>query len=241
MFFRYHMATRMAAQKNFRHWYMSFVTVGAVVLQVFLCSIMFSTVYFYQSPFGPVISTCLIQNNKTTVPDPDPDPPGLPIFLGPMLVFATGALGLIIDIVFDSAMFMFLRKRKQSLVQPQIAMIAWGPRDNPEPLSMSDTENNPIPFVSLGTKDLKASKATVPIKATCLGLAYLVIVGIVIYFVVFRFGQDIAGRYLFRLCMAGFISCHIPLVLLLTVKSNRKKDSKRRNAVAPPSGLQFHE
>ncbi len=84
---------------------------------------------------------------------------------------------------------------------------------------------------------------TVPIQATGLGLVNLIITA---FFLLLIFGGNIdikvQAGYISVTCITVYLSLHMPLVLLLTVKSNEKKKILLNPPVVnPPSELQFHE
>ncbi len=191
-------------------------------MQILVCLILFSTLVFHREreSFGPVINLCmkrLPSKSNRAVPEI-------------LTAFAFGMTGLVTGIVFDIAMYLFLRKRRRIASNPKIAMIAWGPLAN----------DNPVPLVSPGTKDLSKSKATVPIKATCLGVVNLFSVTIFQYLAQFRFSHDVLSRFVMLVVFGLYLAFHMPLVIWLTVKSNSKKKVSKP-IIAPPRGLQFHE
>ncbi len=206
---RYHMATSMEKHQRFKIWFIYSVTGIAIGSLALISSVMLIIVFGYNASFGPVLQSCHEAKNPSTSPT---------VIIGPVLCLLTGASGLAIGIIFDIGMYKFL-KRRQTVICPAIAMVAWGP-----------------PIVSGGSKD--KMKATVPIKATTLGVINLCIIFIINYFIVFHFSNADYGRYAFRTCLGLYAMAHMPLILFLTVKSNKSKGASN---VHPPHGLQFHE
>ena len=213
---RYHMATRMANHQLFQEWCMNCVTGFAISALAVVC---IGTLFFqfvFQIPFGPFTLQCVDPNTvlDTSVKD----------FAGPLAIVAFGGMGLLVGIIFDIAMFRFLKKR-QEMIQPQIAMVAWAPQ---QPL-----------LVSPGQYDY--SKRTIPIQATCLGVVNLILLFILSYTSTFHFFSLTGfGEFILQNHVNIYVAMHMPLLLLLTVKSNEMKKPSQAQ-VSPPLGLQFHD
>ncbi len=185
---RYHMATSMENHQHFKIWYISLVTGIAIGSQATLCLVMFGIAFGFNASFGPVLQTCLAKEISQEVQK---------LLIGPALTLVIGSISLVLGIVYDIAMYRFL-KRRNSAAHPHIAMVAWEP-----------------PLVSAGPND--KMKATVPIKATALGCVNLCIICLVIYFVVFHFSASEFGQYAFRTCLGLYAIAQMPLILFLTV------------------------
>ena len=111
------------------------------------------------------------------------------------------------------------------MIQPQIAMVAWAPQQS---LLVSANHND-------------YSKRTIPIQATCLGVVNLILLAAVGYISTFHFSSSIGiENFFFQNYVNIYVATHMPLVLLLTVKSNEKKKTSPQ-IINPPLGLQFHE
>ena len=97
----------------------------------------------------------------------------------------------------------------------------------------------PQPLVAHSSND-SHSKSTVPVKATCLGIVNLAFVVVIFYLLTMGFGQ-VASLH-FGMALGTFcVVIQMPLVLLLTVKSNQKKREKASSVIGPPKGLRIHE
>ncbi len=202
----------MAKQRLPQYWYLNFVTLLATLANVFLASIFGLYLLYFKAPFGPIIKTCYERNGGDTSTK---DPPG-----GALLTVVCAA-SLMVGLFYDIRMYRFLKQRKKR-VQPGIAMIAW---------------KQEVPAVSLGTN--ASYKATVPIKATCLGAINLLIIMPVLFTLVKGFELTSASPFILRIIALIIVNVHLPLILLLTVKTNSKKVTPQ--LVQPPAELQFHE
>ena len=207
------MASKAAKQKYFKHHHIAIVVGIAVLLECLVVLGMFVPTFLYQEPFGPVLEACY-KSTKTS---------SNKLHFGPPFALVTAVFALVIGIGYDLAMLRFLKQRRS--IKPVLELVSWNQHHQP-------------PIVSQGSND-KSSKGTVPIQATCLGVVNLCVVLVYFYVLVFGMGQE---EYLTYFMLSGGIGClivHMPLVLLLTVKSNEKKHS--RMIVAPPTELQFHD
>ncbi len=211
------MAGRVANQRAIQHWYVIAVSRTASLLQCLVCASMFYSIYNPSIPFGPVVESCYRQPDQFNGTLPWP----------PLLSFFISVCSLTIGIVFDIAMLNFLRKRRQR-IQPKVAMISW------------NNHNVRPPLVSLGPND-KSHNSTIPIQATCLGVVNMCFILVLLYFGTLGLDQKRNRLYYASAAAAVCNVIHMPLVLLLTVKSNNKKSKKRNLLTLPPTGLQFHE
>ncbi len=207
---RYHMANQMENQQHFKMKFIWTVTLTAIGSQVLLCLTMIITVLVFNASFGPVLNTCMDHDS------------GHVTLIGPAMILSISISGLSIGLVFDTLMYRFVKQKRNASVQPQLAMIAWGP-----------------PLVSHGPKD--KMKVTIPIQATCLGIVNLLIILTSVHFAVFYFANAGIGQYVLRGCVGVYNMIHMPLVLLLTIKSNNKKKTAGQSGISPPQELQFHE
>ncbi len=217
------MATRTANQRMFQPWFIRLIIAIAIIALFFICSVMLVAVLYFEASFGPVVDVCYDGAESR------------PTF-GATIALSIGLTGLVIGIIFDIAMYRFL-KRRQSNTQPEMpmAMIAWEPE---------------VPMVTCGPSTSgQSSKATVPIKATCLGAVNLVIV-VVMLFVLHNLNMDsksLPVPIALKIGAMIVVIVHMPLVLVLTVKSHQNpkhvpvKINNREFKVIPPSTLQFHE
>ncbi len=169
------MASRTANQKRIVDWYVKFVRGLAMSLEATGCVVMFHYTYNLEVPFGPLVQLCYKhpESLKTGLPFP------------PLLFLLTATFSTVIGIVFDIAMFRFLKERRQK-VSPQIAMVSWDHHQIQQP-----------PLVSYGPNE-KILRAMVPIKATCLGLVNLVIILLILY--IGHFGLDSDLQIIFFWC-----------------------------------------
>ena len=213
---RLHLATRMANQQHFQEGYMNAVIAGAVLCFASLCIGSLIATVIFKIPMSPPIIQCMNPCQPVKLK--------LQHTIAPMIFGAVGMSGLMTGIVFDIGMFRFLKKR-QDLVHPQVAMVAWAPQQPP--------------LVSPG-QEKDYSNRTVPIQATCLGLVCLLVQICIGYLVTFHLGSIILAKSVFQNPLNIFVAIHMPLVLLLTVKSNIKKKPKQQHVI-PPIGLQFHD
>ena len=204
------MADRMSKQKKFQHWFMIMVTALATFAELFVCSVLAGYTLYFQTSFGPSVNTCTNdEDNRLT------ESSGF----WSVSILAFGISGLMIGMVYDIKMYLFLRMRRKQ-IQPEIAMIPW--------------KQDAIPAVSFGSKS--NFKATVPIKATCLGAINIIFLLPIMYLLVNQFEFGISVMKIIALLITTF---HMPLILLMTVKSNSKKANAQQ--VQPPAELQFHE
>ncbi len=211
---RHHMAWRTANQKSIQQWFINTIVGLAVFLELTVCLAMFIPTYFYSVPFGHITAACYHSVN------------GYPNFIpiGPAITIILMVLALTTGIVFDLKMLFFLRSRQS--VKPEIAMVSWNRRHQP-------------PLISHGKND-QSSKLTIPIQATCLGVVNL---SVILVFGFIANSGFFLGEYTVYFLLSLATTClavHMPLVLLLTVKSNENKVTKTL-VVAPPARLQFHE
>ncbi len=212
------MAYRIASQRLIQDWFINVVTGIAVILEVSVCIVMFYFTYFRQVPFGPVVEVCYKfpeDFNKGGTPAP------------PIISLLVAISSLVIGIVFDIAMFRFLRKRRQ--------------QTKPNNATASGNSIGQPPLVTYGSNDA-SSKASIPIQATCLGVVNLVIMLLLLYLLTIGLDQKEIGLYCIYAAGLTCNSIHMPLVLFLTVKSKDKKYIKSSIPTHPSSGgLQFHE
>ncbi len=221
------MASRTANQKKIQIWFINVVTGIAIGACLTLCFIMTLYPLYLEASFGPVIEVCY--RSKA-----DADQP----VFGATLSGIFAVAGLVIGVAFDMAMFNFMlnRKKQRKIVQPRLAMIAW--RGTPAP---EQNDDPPIPMVSYNNKDKQTmSKATVPIKATCLGTFNAIAVLFALFILSNRLQLESAGLYFLKISAMSVNVLLMPLVLLLTVKSNTKK-GHRHQQVHPPRNLQYHD
>ncbi len=92
-----------------------------------------------------------------------------------------------------------------------------------------------------GTNNAASNKATVPIRATALGIVNVMVIMNLLIILNFGLGSGEFLTYFLIICALAITVVHMPLVLLLTVKSNEKKMSEPGpiSTLVPPSGLQF--
>ncbi len=209
IFVRYHIANEAANQKFFRRRSIVLIVTLAVLCELQVILAMFLPT-FNNQPFGPVLEACYTPDKESQDH----------VSFGPLVVLVTNIAALTIGILYDLAMLRFLRQRRQ--VTPALAMVAWG-----QP-----------PLVAPGSND-NSSKATVPIQATCLGIVNLCVVTVYFYVFVLSLGSIEDMTYFMLSAGIGILVVHMPLVLLLTVKSNEKRIAK--SFIVPPNQLQFHD
>ena len=111
---RFHMTTRRAFQKSIRTWYIRLVTCMAAVVTSSVSLAMFITVYWYQEAFGPIVQSC--QSSATLVKVD---------YTASTLINLVGLATMISGILYDFAMYHFIKNRKKS-VQPKVAIVSWG-------------------------------------------------------------------------------------------------------------------
>ena len=167
-------------------------------------------IFYFQVPFGPFIQICMRRRTDHNR-----------IAFGPATFMFLSMASLMIGLCYDIKMYRFLKQRKKH-VQPGVAMIAWKPD---------------VPTVSYGSNS--SLKATVPIKATCLGAVNLMVCLPTLLVFVKGFKLISVTLSIFQVSGMLIVTCHMPLILLLTVKSNAKKASPP--LVQPPVELQFHD
>ena len=206
------MAIRMANQQFFQLWFVILVIgiAGLLTLLVFLA--MFVPPFFFSQPFGPVIEACYKPSDNLSDD----------LIFGPAFALFTSGFGMVVGIVFDLKMACFL-KHRQTSVQPAIALVSW---DQHQP-----------PLVSPGSND-NSYKLTIPIQATCLGIVNLCFLTAFVCAFLFGLGK---AEYVTYFLHSGGVFCiviHMPLVLLLTVKTNQKRMSQPK---APGPVLQLNQ
>ena len=232
--------------------FINFIIGIAALAEIALCAIMLATVY-KNSSFGPGIEICY--NSSDYV---------YRAWIGPTIALGIALSGILIGIAYDLAMFRFLRRRRLLQVQPlqpSLALVPWSQGQNrdgepaqahPEPGHVRDNYQHPLPqghhggqppLVSQAFKANDAyAKATIPIQATALGIFNLILMGLLVYILAYGIGLSKFTVYLGISCSSTSVVIHLPLVLMLTVKSQgKKKNAVNPVQVCPPSGLHFHE
>ncbi len=198
----------MAKQRLPNTSYLNLVTLLATLTEIILCTIFGIYTFYFNVPFGPAIEVCFKNSNASTMTS-----------IGPVIVNSIGVTGLVIGVVYDIKMYRFLKQRKKQ-VQPGIAMVAW---------------KQEVPAVSYGSNS--SLRATVPIQATCLGAVNLVVWMPITFILIKGFNMKSILPYIVKILVFVIVAFHMPMILLLTVKSN----SKKPQSVQPPAELQFHE
>ncbi len=220
------MASRVSNQRMFQRWFIVLVIAMALVLELSLIASMAITVFYFNASFSPVIDACY--NNE------------IHIVSGSFVSLGIGVTCLSVGIFYDVAMYRFLKKR-YGQVNNMVAMVAWKqpPNDQGQDQQEAVSENQQqAPFISWGAKDY-TSKATIPIKATLLGMVNLVILLVLIYIFANGFGYPTWTSFFLQTTAMVSVTLHMPFVLLFAIKSNEKTSAKLN--VSPPEGLQFHE
>ena len=110
------MATQVAKQRSIQKWLIYLVTGLSVLVWIGLCLVGFITVVVFEASFGPVVDDCFIISDEE-------QPSTKRSLLGARLLLAAGLTGLVIGMIFDVAMFQFLKNRKKH-VQP-IPLVSW--------------------------------------------------------------------------------------------------------------------
>ncbi len=177
----------MANQRMPQPWFLNLAKLVSTLAVLILCLTFASYVFYFQAPFGPAVDVCF----KTSVTK------GRPVF-GPAIITSIGIAGLLIGILYDIKMYHFLKQRKK-LVQPGIAMIAW---------------KQEVPAMSIGPN--ASLKATVPIKATCLGALNLMVFLPILYILINEFQLGPYLPYIMKITALIIATVHMPLILLLT-------------------------
>ncbi len=208
---RFYMANRMSRQRKFQVWFINLVTALATLAELLVCSIFSGFTLYFKSSFGPGVNTCYNSNDKTIATASG---------FGSAIIMAFGVSGLVIGMIFDIKMYLFLKRRRQQVHSGGVAMISW--------------KQEVVPKISYGAKS--NFKGTVPIKATALGAVNIVLLLPIMFLMV---NQSEISIPIMKIMSLLIINFHMPLILLLTVKSNSKKAVPPQ--VVPPAELQFHE
>ena len=219
MSYRYHMASRVDNQKSVQNWFI-YLVAGTAILMALLVSMVFVvTAFVYRLSFGPVIDICYNPNyNESNETNQSHS------LVGPKLPLAVAGACLTIGVIFDVQMFRFIKKKRKE-IQPSVAMMTW--------------KHSQPPMVSLSQKDTNASKATIPIQATALGVVNLGVI-VLLFIMVQGFGLGKDSPYFIAVVGLLVLVTHMPLILLFTVKSHVKQQQQTNKKICPPSGLQFH-
>ena len=139
------------------------------------------------------------------------------------MVMATGILSVFVGIFNDLRLARLMKERKK--IGP-IQMVVWTTKG-------STTMNN---------KDDSDSKMIVPVKATIIGMFFLVVFVLIMSLLqgVWMSKKLSSLGFLLINGFGSFFDFYMLLILSLTVKSNEKKTSHCQPSV-PPMELQFHE
>ncbi len=132
-------------------------------------------------------------------------------------IVLTAHISVVIGLVNDIAMARFLKRQNQ--VAP-IEMSVW----------VLD-----VPLIARPKHQINESKMTVPVKATAIG-------GCLLLFLLIMFGTVLSRTSLAPLVVILiFYEIYVPLIVLVTIKSNDQKSKNAVKLIHPPIGLQFHD
>ena len=110
---RYYLAVTVANHRPIRNWWINMFTGFSTGIVIFLGVLKAYATISLNASFGPAVGACVgpgtdVESQK----------------LGPKISTAIGMLSLITGVVFDCAMWKFLKDRRKKL-QPAVALVHW--------------------------------------------------------------------------------------------------------------------